>query len=75
MESTSKKQNTPKLWYWGEPKGGMSLEDCEKIVKEIPHFDRKTRLDSKGFIVAFNIRKRACFYTSLSFFYNLAPNY
>ena len=45
MESTSKKQNTPKLWYWGvEPKGGMSLEDCEKIVKEIPHFDRKTRL-------------------------------
>ena len=24
MESTSKKQNTPKLWYWGEPKGGMS---------------------------------------------------
>ncbi len=39
MESTSKKQNTPKLWYWGEPKGGMSLE-----VKEIPHFDRKTRL-------------------------------
>ena len=35
MESTSKKQNTPKLWYWGEP---------EKIVKEIPHFDRKTRL-------------------------------
>ena len=42
MESTSKKQNTPKLWYWGEPKGGMSLEDCEKIVKEIPHFDRKT---------------------------------
>ena len=21
MESTSKKQNTPKLWYWGEPKG------------------------------------------------------
>lgn len=27
MESTSKKQNTPKLWYWGEPKGGMSLED------------------------------------------------
>jgi len=22
----------------------MSLEDCEKIVKEIPHFDRKTRL-------------------------------
>ena len=60
MESTSKKQNTPKLWYWGEPKGGMSLEDCEKIVKEIPHFD---------------IRKRACFYTSLSFFYNLAPNY
>ena len=35
MESTSKKQNTPKLWYWGEPKGGMSLEDCEKIVKEI----------------------------------------
>ena len=44
MESTSKKQNTPKLWYWGEPKGGMSLEDCEKIVKEIPHFDRNTRL-------------------------------
>ena len=44
MESTSKKQNTPKLWYWGEPKGGMSLEDCEKIVKEIQHFDRKTRL-------------------------------
>ena len=44
MESTSKKQNTPKLWYWGEPKGGLSLEACEKIVKEIPHFDRKTRL-------------------------------
>ena len=30
MESTSKKQNTPKLWYWGEPKGGMILEDCDK---------------------------------------------
>ena len=37
MESTSKKQNTPKLWYWGEPKGGMSLEDCENS-KRYPAF-------------------------------------
>ncbi len=44
MESTSKKQNAPKLWYWGETKGGMSLEVCEKIVKEIPLFDKKKRL-------------------------------
>ena len=59
MESTSKKQNTPKLWYWGEPKGGMSLEDCEKIVKEIPHFDRKTRLaDMYIALIAERIEKR-----------------
>lgn len=46
MEPTSKeqRQNAPKLWYWGEPKGGMSLEDCEKIVKETPLFDKKNQL-------------------------------
>ena len=43
MESTTEKRNISML-YWDEAKGGMSLEDCEKIVKEIPHFDRKTRL-------------------------------
>ncbi len=44
MESTNKKQDAPKLWYWGEPEGGMSLEDCEKIVKETPRFERTRRL-------------------------------
>ena len=43
MESTSKNR-IPLNFGTGEPKGGMSLEDCEKIVKDIPHFDRKTRL-------------------------------
>ena len=32
MESTSKNR-IPLNFGTGEPKGGMSLEDCEKIVK------------------------------------------
>lgn len=44
MKSRSKKQEVPQLWYWGEPKEGMSLEDCERIAKETPLFEKKTRL-------------------------------
>lgn len=51
MKSTSKKQNAPRLWYWGEPKDGMSIEDCEKIVKDIQPFERQTRL--KDLYIAF----------------------
>ena len=43
MEATSKKQDRPRLWYWGEPKEGMSVEDCEKLAREIPRFDRAFR--------------------------------
>ena len=43
MKSTSKKQEAPRLWYWGEPEGGMSVEDCERIAKEIPPFEREKR--------------------------------
>lgn len=44
MESREKKQGTPKLWYWGVPKEGMSIEDCEKLAKRIPRYDRETGL-------------------------------
>ena len=43
MELTKKKQNTPKLWYWGEPKEGMSIEDCEKMVAQNTKFSRENR--------------------------------
>ena len=56
MESTSKKQNTPKLWYWGNLKEGMSLEDCEKIVKDIPHFDREN--PACGYVYSFCLTAR-----------------
>ena len=44
MRKTNEKKRSPRLWYWGEPKEGMSLEDCERIAKEIPPFDPETRL-------------------------------
>lgn len=41
MESTGKKHDAPKLWYWGESKEGMSIEECEMIARSIPRFERK----------------------------------
>lgn len=43
MESKEKKLVIPTLWHWEEPKEGMSLEDCEKIVAENIRFDREKR--------------------------------
>lgn len=34
METKKKEKEQPKLWYWCQPEEGLSIEDCEEMVKE-----------------------------------------
>lgn len=38
MKSTDKKQKASLRWHWSEPEGGLSLEECEQIARQIPRF-------------------------------------
>lgn len=35
METKEKDVKQPMLWYWSQPEGGMSVEECEAIAREI----------------------------------------
>lgn len=29
------RESYPMLWYWSQPESGISIEDCENIVREM----------------------------------------